>query len=64
MSVKEKGRGVERSEQLPVFFSDHGLQLKHVAHEQKLLSAKRFAKVATVDAQHFVDEVDDIGPHH
>ena len=64
LGVEEERAGVEGAQQLAVFFPDHGLELIDVAHEQELLAAEGLAHVAAIDAQHLVDEVDDVGPDH
>ena len=63
LRVEEIGAGVEGLQQLAVFVLEHGFQLVDVAHEQQLFATKGLG-VAGVDAQHLVDEVDDIGTYH
>ena len=48
---------------MAVFVLEHGFELVDVAHEQQLLAAEGLG-VAGVDAQHFVDEVDDVCAYH
>ena len=64
MSVEEVSTGVERMEERPVVLAQDGLKLIDIADEEHLLSAERLPHVAAVDAQHLVDEVDNVGPHH
>ena len=64
LGVEEERAGVEGAQQLAVFLSDHGFQLIDVAHEQQLFAAEGLSHVSAIDAQHLVDEVDDVGPDH
>ena len=58
--IEKEGTGVEGAQQLAVFLSDHGFQLIDVAHEQQLFAAEGLSHVSAIDAQHLVDEVDDV----
>ena len=64
LGIEEKGTGVEGPQQLAVFLTNHRFQLIDIAHEQELLAAKGFAHVAAIDAEHLVDEVDDVCTYH
>ena len=63
LRIEEIGAGVEVLQQLAVFVLEHGFELVDVTHEQQLLAAEGLG-VAGVDAQHFVDEVDDVCAYH
>ena len=49
---------------MPILFAYDGFQLIDVTHKKQLLASKRFAHITAIDAQHAVDEVDDVGSHH
>ena len=44
--------------------SHNWLQLENVAHQQQLLATKGLSHITRIDAQHTVNKVDDINPHH
>ena len=64
MCLEEKGGAIERAEQLAVLLLDDGLQLVDIADEQQLFASERLAHAVAIDAEHLVDEVDDVGPDH
>ena len=50
LSREEIGRGIERLHQSPFVFLNHRFQLENIAHQQQLLTSKRFAHIATINA--------------
>ena len=64
MCIEEITRLVERAEKLSVLLLQYRLLLVDVSDKEHLLSSKRLTHVVIVDAQYFIDEVDDVGPDH
>ena len=64
MRRKEKGIGVETSQDLPLIHLHDRLQLKHIPHEQQLLAAKRHPGIAGKDPQDLVNAINQISTYH
>ena len=64
MGIEEEELLVVAAQYLTHVACHHRLELEYIAHKKQLLAAKGFTHVVSIDAQHLVDKVDDIGTHH
>ena len=64
MGREEEGIGIKTAQYLSLVGLHHGLQLKHVAHEQQLFPSERHSGISREDSQNLVNAIYQVGSHH